>query len=80
MRLRDILSLMWKRLGIIASIVGDVQGRFIATLFYYTILAPFGLIAQRSTDPLRRQVESTDSYWLERPPVPSELEAAKRQG
>ncbi|MBZ0283312.1 MAG: hypothetical protein K8L97_21425 [Anaerolineae bacterium] len=78
--MREILSLMWKRLGIIASIVGDVQGRFIATLFYYTILVPFGLIARMSSDPLRRQIEPANSYWLERPPVPTELDAAKRQG
>lgn len=78
--MREILSLVWKRLGIISSIVGDFQGRLIATLFYYTILAPFGLIAKMSEDPLRRQIKTEGSYWLERPPVSTELDAAKRQG
>lgn len=78
--MREILSLMWNRLGIISSIVGEVVGSIIATVFYFTILAPFGLISRLSTDPMNLKSTTNDPHWLERPAVPAEIEAAKRQG
>ena len=39
----EIVHLAWDRFKIIAGIVGDVQGRVIVTLFYFTILVPFGI-------------------------------------
>lgn len=76
--LREIRLLLWDRLKIIASIVGDLQARVIVTIFYFTILVPFGLISRLTSDPLRRRVESIT--WLERSPLPTDLESAKRQG
>jgi hypothetical protein len=75
---RDLLRLAWKRFAIVTAIVGDLQGRAIATAFYYTILAPFGLIASRAVrDPLDRR---SAPGWVVREPVDNRLESAKRQG
>lgn len=68
----------WKRFSIIAGIVGDAQGHVLASLLYYTILAPFGLIARLSGDPLRQR--HPDQAWLTRDPLDQSLEGAKRQG
>jgi len=76
--LREILQIAWDRFKVVAAIVGDAQARVIATLFYFTILAPFGIISRFSTDPL--QLHNKPSTWLDRPAVPNELEIAKRQG
>lgn len=76
-RLKDILLLAWKRLLVITAVIGDVQGRLIASLFYYTILVPFGIGTRLFTDQLRRD---GPSQWLERPPVPNTLDDAKKQG
>lgn len=75
--MREIVQIAWERLKVIASIVGDVQAQVIATLFYFTIIVPFGLISRFSSDPL--QIKSK-AQWLEREAVPNDLEAAKRQG
>lgn len=75
--LKDILQLAWKRLLVITAVIGDVQGRLIASLFYYTILVPFGIGSRLFTDPLRLK---SSAQWLERPPVASTLEDAKKQG
>jgi hypothetical protein len=75
--LKDILQLAWKRLLVITAVIGDVQGRLIASLFYYTILVPFGVGTRLFTDQLRRD---GPSQWLERPPVSTTLEDAKKQG
>jgi hypothetical protein len=78
MLLQEAISIAWDRLKIIISIVSDRQARAVATLFYFTILVPFGLVSRFLTDPLQQKTKS--DHWLERPPVPTELESAKRQG
>jgi hypothetical protein len=78
--LRQIFNVMWDRMKIIASIVGDVQATVIATLFYFTILVPFGLLAHLMSDPLNRKVDVQHQIWIERPPVHNDLDSAKRQG
>lgn len=74
-----IVHLAWDRFNIIAGIVGDIQGRVIVTLFYFTILVPFGLGARLLGDALHLRPDR-EIQWLERPPVANELEEARRQG
>lgn len=76
----EIFSLAWKRFNVIAAIIGDVQGRLIATIFYFTIFLPFGIISRLTTDPLRQKTDAKTKTWLARPPQPTDLESAKRQG
>ena len=76
--MKQIIALSWGRFKIIAAIIGDVQGRLIATLFYFTILVPFGLASRMFSDPLH--LKETNAAWVEREPVPEALEAAQRQG
>lgn len=78
--MRDLVRVAWARLKVILAVVGDAQGRFIAILFYFTILVPFGLISRAFTDPFHLRPHREDSYWLKRDPVPSDLDAAKQQG
>ena len=75
----EIVHLAWDRFKIIAGIVGDVQGRVIVTLFYFTILVPFGIGSRLFSDALRVRSSNTPQ-WLERPPVQNGLEEARRQG
>ena len=76
--MRDIVSLAWGRFNLIGSIIGDVQSRVLVMVFYFTILLPFGLGARLLTDPLG--LKHSQMTWLEREPVPDDLEAARRQG
>ncbi|MCY3780468.1 MAG: hypothetical protein OXG78_09190 [Chloroflexi bacterium] len=74
-RIKDIA---WERFSINSAIVADLNGRFVATAFYYTIMVPFGLLSTVFMDPLRRK--KADNTWLERTPVPSDISSAKEQG
>ncbi len=76
--MKEIIDLSWGRFKIITAIIGDVQGRLIVTLFYFTILVPFGLASRLFSDPLH--LKATEAAWVERTPVPEALEAAQRQG
>lgn len=74
-RIRDIA---WERFSNNSAIVADLNGRFIATLFYFTIFVPFGLLSTAVMDPLRRK--RADNKWLEREPVSSDISSAREQG
>jgi hypothetical protein len=76
--LRAIFDEAWHRFTIIGAFVGDANARLITTAFYYTILVPFGLISILFTDPLR--IKDNAPRWLDRAPVPADLESAKEQG
>jgi hypothetical protein len=78
--LAEIILLAWERFKVITVIIGDVQGRFIATLFYFTILLPFGIGSRLFSDPLRQNHNPDEPRWLERPPLSEQLDAASRQG
>jgi hypothetical protein len=77
---REYVRIAWERLKVILSVVGDAQARFIAFLFYYTILVPFGLASRLFSDPLHLRQHQESTYWLKREPVSNDLDAAKQQG
>jgi hypothetical protein len=78
--LREVFSLAWSRFSLIASIFGEVQGYIISTLFYFTILIPFGIGSRLASDPLKIRSSFTDSKWLDRQPIPDDLDSARQQG
>lgn len=76
--MRDILQIAWKRFNVLGGVLGDVQGRVIMTVFYFTIFAPFGIASRLFSDPLRQR--TTELKWAERAPVLEDLDAARKQG
>ncbi|MBZ0306324.1 MAG: hypothetical protein K8I82_09685 [Anaerolineae bacterium] len=78
--MKEIITLAWDRFKIIGAIVGDIQSRFIATAFYYTVFVPFGIGTRLLSDPLHIRPSANPASWLDRAPVENDLEAAKRQG
>lgn len=74
---QTILATAWQRFTIISSIISDTNARIVATVFYFTILVPFGVFYTLFGDPMRK---SDDPAWLDRDPVPTDLESAKEQG
>lgn len=77
--MKRIREIAWERFSINSAVVADINGRFIATLFYCTVMVPFGLLSALFMDPLRKR-RSIDASWLEREPVPADLKSAKEQG
>lgn len=75
--MREIVGSAWERFRLITGIIGDAQGRTAALVFYFTILAPFGIAARLFSDPLRR---NEAARWLDRAPIGHDLDSARRQG
>jgi hypothetical protein len=65
----------WKRVG---KMVGDFIGRVVLTIFYFTILVPFGLGVRLLSDPLRMK-RASSPQWLSREMTGHTLEDARRQ-
>lgn len=74
---QSVWDVAWHRFNIISGIISDTTARVIAVLFYFTIFVPFGIVSTLFSDPLRRK---ESARWLERPPVPTDIESAKEQG
>ncbi|MBN1435354.1 hypothetical protein JW921_11375 [Candidatus Fermentibacterales bacterium] len=65
----------WKRT---ASTMGAFQGRLVLSLFYFIILAPFGVIYRITSDPLARRSSKRPS-WLDRHEGPRDVKNARNQ-
>jgi hypothetical protein len=57
-----MLSRLWARWKAIARKIGDVQSRLLLCVFYFIILAPFGVAVRTLSDPLRLGREGI-SHW-----------------
>lgn len=74
-----MLRNIWNRWVVLARKIGNFQSRVLLTLFYFVIVAPFGLVMSLLGDPLRRRKPPADSGWSIREQHESDLKAAKRQ-
>lgn len=75
-----MLRRAWETWKDFARDLGDYQSRLILTLFYFFILAPFGVAGRVFGDPLRLRGAERHSHWLERSDTGSEkLERARNQ-
>ncbi len=77
--MRRIREIAWERFSINSAVVADINGRFIATLFYCSVMVPFGLLSALFMDPLRKK-KSLENAWLKREAVPADMKSAKEQG
>jgi hypothetical protein len=69
----------WSRWKALSQRVADVQARVFLTIFYFTLMAPFGVIFGVLKDPLRVKHRPSGTYWLERKPSSEKLADAYRQ-
>ena len=64
----------WKRVG---GFIGDLVGRLILTLFYFTLVLPFGLIMRLFRDPLALRRDQPPA-WQALEEEEATLDAARR--
>lgn len=74
-----MLRTIWRRWLVLAHKIGTFQSRILLTLFYFVILAPFGLAVRALSDPLHVKSRSAPAGWVQRATRDVDLAAAKRQ-
>ena len=65
----------WKRFG---QWIGDMLARVVLTIFYFTVLLPFGLGVRLFGDPLAIKTRPAD-LWLPRKTLDQTMEDVRRQ-
>jgi hypothetical protein len=65
----------WKRFG---QFMGDIVGRVVLTVFYFTLFMPFALGVMLFSDPLGLRSQSSRPKWLERKTHDLTFEDARR--
>ncbi len=73
----EISRIAWNRWKIISEVFGDFQGRLFAVIFYFTIFMPFAVGVRLLSDPLNLRTKM--SQWVERGPVGTSLDEARKQ-
>ena len=61
-----IFRRIWGHWIEIARAIAEFQSRLLLTVFYFTVLVPFGLIARVLVDPLRLRRSTGSSAWVAR--------------
>ena len=73
----DILRKVWQTWKRIGQAVGDIIGRIVLTIFYFTIFAPFGIGVRLWGDPLAIKT-GDQAQWVERSTRDWNLEDGRR--
>jgi len=71
-------SLGWSRWKALSKKAADLQARIVLTVFYFTVVAPFGLIRTFGADALSIKKDHPRA-WLERKTRDLSLDDARRQ-
>jgi preprotein translocase subunit SecG len=69
----------WSRWMALSQAAGNLLGRIVLTIFFFTFAAPFGLIRTRMADPLRLRKVNQPGTWLARETRDLTLDDARRQ-
>jgi len=69
----------WARWRELSQKAADTMARVLLTVFYFTVMLPFGIVFGLMKDPLRIKQRPTGSYWMERKPTSETLADAQRQ-
>lgn len=72
----SLLKRIWKERLAFGKVMGDFVARVVMTLFYFTLVVPFGFGVRLFKDPLRLKVK--DTRWLAREVKQDTLEDARR--
>ena len=67
---------VWKKVG---HFIGNVVGRVVLTILYFTVVLPFGVGVRLFGDPLAVRPTSRTSFWHNRPELKDSLKEARRQ-
>ncbi len=70
------LNVLWKKWQAFGKALGDLIGRVVMTVFYFTVAAPFGLGVRLFRDPLG--LKPQNPQWYERSSEAQPLEDARR--
>jgi len=76
---KNFFAKVWEAWKAFAFRMGSFQGRLILLFFYFTILAPFGLVNTLFRDALNMKKKPVQSFWFPLEADENNIEGARRQ-
>ena len=76
--MKELFKNIWSGWKELAKYFGDFQSRWILTVFYFTIVFPFGVVARSVMDPLGIRTPPEGSNWYTKEPITGTVDAAER--
>lgn len=70
---------LWNSWKGIARCIGDFQARLLLTVFYFTAVAPFGLVTRLVVQPWRLRNAAGTSGWMQSQTREMDLPGAQKQ-
>jgi len=74
--MRHFFSKLWAGWKELAKYFADFQSRWLLTVFYFTIILPFGLLATLFMDGLHTKRVPENSAWMKREDHSAGIESA----
>ncbi len=74
----ELIRKIWDAWIAFLHLVGNLIGRLVLTLLYFSVVVPFALIVQLFSDPFGVKRRGS-TYWVERGDGPTTLEQAREQ-
>jgi hypothetical protein len=75
----NAIKRVWSGWKSLSHYIGDFQSRLLLSIFYFTLLLPFGLGARWFDDSLQLKFDRPlQSGWVKRPSAPHGLDDARR--
>jgi hypothetical protein len=69
----------WGRWRELSQKAADTQARVLLTIFYFTLMLPFGIVFGLLKDPLHIKRRPEGTFWVDRKAASETLADAKRQ-
>jgi hypothetical protein len=76
--IKRVISTIWNAWKKVGQFIGDMIGRLVLMIFYYTIVLPFGLGVRLFSDPLDMS-KNRPPAWHTRESVEASIEASREQ-
>ncbi len=75
----DLLKRLWKKWKRFGHLMSDFVGRILLVVFYYSLLAPFGLAVRAFGDILDMRPAHSESHWKPRHTTDRTMENVRQQ-
>lgn len=73
----EILRIIWEKWKRVGQVIGDLIGRVVLTIFYFTLMLPFGIGVRLLGDPLAIKT-GMEPGWISRKTRDQKLDDARR--
>lgn len=77
--MKELLRRIWRNWQELGRDLGDFQAHALLTVFYFTVLIPFGVLVRLLADPLSVRPSGASSSWSRRESPITSLDSARRQ-